>query len=138
MQNVENEEFSQIFSILSLSKIQCLSISQKGPYQIFQFLSFSNKGVKWPIFPLTDHLDSKFSPEGPNASPWLIFKCFKNVINWRFLLHSSSCFSSYCFDIHVLKFSTYKVLILDENSFKWPSNITFFSKPLLHFENLDG
>ena len=53
---------------MSLSKIQCLSKSQKGPYQIFQFLSFSNKGVKLPIFPLTDHLDSKFSPEGPNAS----------------------------------------------------------------------
>ena len=48
--------------------MQCLCISQKGPSQIFQFLSFSNKGVKLPIFPLTDHLDSKFSPEGPNAS----------------------------------------------------------------------
>ena len=70
LQNVKNEEFSQILSILCLSKIHCLSISQKGPYQIFQFLSFSNKGVKFPIFPLTDHLDSKFSPEGPNASPW--------------------------------------------------------------------
>ena len=54
---------------MSLCQIQCLSISQKGPYQIFHFLSFSNKGVKWSIFPLTDHLDSKFSPDGPNASP---------------------------------------------------------------------
>ena len=58
---------------MSLCQIQCLSISQKGPYQIFHFLSFSNKGVKWPLFPLTDYLDSKFSPEGPNASPWGMF-----------------------------------------------------------------
>ena len=72
----KNGEFSLNFSIMSLSKIQCLSKSQKGPYQIFQFLSFSNKGVKWPIFPLTDHLDSKFSPEGPNASP-----CFSSANN---------------------------------------------------------
>ena len=64
---------------MSLSKIQCLSKSQKGPYQIFQFLSFSNKGVKLPIFPLTDHLDSKFSPEGPNASPCVIFENTRKI-----------------------------------------------------------
>ena len=64
---------------MSLSKIQCLSISQKGPYQIFQFLSFSNKGVKWPIFLLTDHLDSKFSPEDPNASPCTRYNKYVNA-----------------------------------------------------------
>ena len=55
-----SQEFSQFFSILSLSKIQCLSISQKNS-------AFWNMEEKWWLIPLKHVLDSILSPDGSNA-----------------------------------------------------------------------